>query len=279
MMPLALALSASVAWGASDFLGGLTSRRLPVMVVLLGAQLVGLALAAIAWVMAGAQVPSAEVMALGGGAGLAELLGFACLYRGLAVGSMTAIAPLAALTAVLPVALAIGAAEQIAALEAVGMLLAITGTAITATEPGSTRVARGAGLGLGAALCFGAFFVLLGESSESAGAAAVLCGRVASLAVLVLLVAVRPPAKVRPAGLDVIAVAALGALDVAANLAYSGAAAAGADATVAVLASLYPLTTVLLARTLLHEPLGAPRLAGVVAVLGGVALISASTGS
>jgi drug/metabolite transporter (DMT)-like permease len=159
------------------------------------------------------------------------------------------------------------------------MLLAITGTAITATEPGSTRVARGAGLGLGAALCFGAFFVLLGESSESAGAAAVLCGRVASLAVLVLLVAVRPPAKVRPAGLDVIAVAALGALDVAANLAYSGAAAAGADATVAVLASLYPLTTVLLARTLLHEPLGAPRLAGVVAVLGGVALISASTGS
>jgi drug/metabolite transporter (DMT)-like permease len=279
MLALTLALGASVAWGASDFLGGLTSRRLPVLVVLLGAQLIGLALAAIAWALAGAQLPPAEVIALGGAAGLAELLGFACLYRGLAVGSMTAIAPLAALTAVLPVAVSIGAGGQIATLEAAGMLLAIAGTAITATDPGSRWVARGAGLGLGAALCFGAFFVLLGESSESAGPAAVLCGRVASIAALGLLVALRPPEDARPARGDVIAIAALGALDVAANLAYTGAAAAGAAATVAVLASLYPLTTVMLARALLHERLGAPRLAGVIAVLGGVALISVSAGA
>jgi drug/metabolite transporter (DMT)-like permease len=106
----------------------------------------------------------------------------------------------------------------------------------------------------------------------------VLAGRVASVSVLALLVAVRPPGA-RPTRRDAGVIAALGALDVAANLAYAGAAAGGADATVAVLASLYPLTTVLLARGLLHEQLGAPRLAGVVAVLGGVALISASAGA
>jgi drug/metabolite transporter (DMT)-like permease len=61
-------------------------------------------------------------------------------------------------------------------------------------------------------------------------------------------------------------------------LSYTAAAVRGADATVAVLGSLYPLTTVLLARALLHERLGAPRLAGLVAVLGGIALISASAG-
>ena len=71
-------------------------------------------------------------------------------------------------------------------------------------------------------------------------------------------------------------IAALGALDVVANLAYASAAAGGADATVAVLASLYPLTTVLLARALLHERLAALRLAGVVVALGGLALISVS---
>ena len=275
MVALTLALGASIAWGASDFLGGLAARRLPVVVVLLGAQAVGLALAATAWALAEPRLPALEAIALGATAGIAELLGFACLYRGLAIGEMTAVAPLAALTAVLPVAVAVGNGEQVAALEAGGMSLAIAGSAVAAADPGTRRAARGAGLGIGAALCFGVFFVLLGEASESNAPAAVLSGRVGSVAVLAVLVAGFPPGR-RPARPDAVAIAALGALDVVANLAYASAAAGGADATVAVLASLYPLTTVLLARALLHERLAAPRLAGVVAALGGLALISVS---
>jgi drug/metabolite transporter (DMT)-like permease len=274
MIPLTLALGASVAWGASDFLGGLASRRMPVLVVLLGAQLVGLALAAAVWVTTGPELPGADVIAPGAAAGLAELLGFACLYRGLAIGEMTAVAPLAALTAVLPVVVAVGGGEHLAALEVGGMVLAIGGSALTAADPADRRVVRGAGLGLAAALCFGAFFVLLGNASEAGGAAAVLSGRVASVAVLAMLVG--RPRGASPARRDAGLIAALGALDVAANLAYAVAATGGADASVAVLASLYPLTTVLLARALLRERLGASRLAGVVAVLGGIALISAS---
>lgn len=277
MVALTLALGASIAWGASDFLGGFAARRLPVVVVLLGAQAVGLALAATAWALAEPRLPAREAIALGVAAGLAELLGFACLYRGLAIGEMTAIAPLAALTAVLPIAVAVGGGEQVAALEAGGMLLAIAGSAAAAAGPGSRRPARGAGLGIGAALCFGVFLVLLGEASESNAPAAVLSGRVGSVAVLAVLVAgFRTPGG-RLARPDAVVIAALGALDVVANLAYASAAAAGgADATVAVLASLYPLTTVLLARALLHERLAALRLAGVVVALGGLALISVS---
>ena len=277
MVALTLALGASVAWGASDFLGGLASRRLPVVVVLLGAQAVGLLLAATAWLLAGAEMPAAEVMALGGAAGIVELLGFAFLYRGLAIGDMTAVAPLAALTAVLPLAVSVAGGERLVALEAGGMLLAIAGSVAAATDPASRRAVRGAGLGLGAALCFGGFFVLLGEASESGEPAAVLCGRVASVAALALLVAARPPGA-RPTHADTMAIVALGALDVTANLAYAVAAVHGTGATVAVLGSLYPLTTVLLARALLHEGLDTPRLAGIVAALGGVALISASAG-
>ncbi|HEX5898463.1 MAG TPA: EamA family transporter [Solirubrobacteraceae bacterium] len=276
MVALTLALGASIAWGASDFLGGFAARRLPVVVVLLGAQAVGLALAATAWALAEPRLPAREAIALGVAAGLAELLGFACLYRGLAIGEMTAIAPLAALTAVLPIAVAVGGGEQVAALEAGGMLLAIAGSAAAAAGPGSRRPARGAGLGIGAALCFGVFLILLGEASESNAPAAVLSGRVGSVAVLAVLVAgFRTPGG-RLARPDAVVIAALGALDVVANLAYASAAAGGADATVAVLASLYPLTTVLLARALLHERLAALRLAGVVVALGGLALISVS---
>jgi drug/metabolite transporter (DMT)-like permease len=276
VVALTLALGASIAWGASDFLGGLAARRLPVVVVLLGAQAVGLALAATVWALAAPRLPALDAIALGTTAGIAELVGFACLYRGLAIGEMTAVAPLAALTAVLPVAVAVGGGERVAALEAGGMLLAIAGSAVTAAEPGSRRPARGACLGIGAALCFGAFFVLLGEASESNGPAAVLAGRVGSVGVLAVLVAGWSTTGGRPARPDAVVIAALGALDVVANLAYASAAAGGADATVAVLASLYPLTTVLLARALLHERMGAPRLAGVASVLGGLALISAS---
>ena len=278
MVPLTLALGASVAWGASDFLGGLASRRLPVSIVLLGAQVAGLALAATIWLLTGATLPVLEAMGMAGIAGIAELLGFAFLFRGLAVGEMSIVAPLAALAAVLPVAVSFGGGQQVAALEAGGMLLAIAGSAATAADPGSRRAVRGAGLGLAAALCFGTFFVFLGEASESGGPAAVLCGRVASVSVLALLVLAWSPPGARPAGRDLVVLVALGALDVAANLAYAGAVVRGADATVAVLGSLYPLTTVLLARALLHEHLGAPRLAGVIAVLGGVGLISASAG-
>jgi drug/metabolite transporter (DMT)-like permease len=336
VFPLSLALGASVAWGASDFLGGLVSRRLAVATVLFWAQLTGLALAAAAWLLAGGALPSGGAAAMGAAAGLAELAGFALLYRGLAVGEMSTVAPLAALTAVLPVAVSLGAGERVAALEAGGMALAIAGSALAAGDAAARRIARGAGLGLAAALAFGVFLLALGDAGEEAGPAAVLCGRIASVTVLAGFLAGRDATKVsdvfvapgrdatsvsdvfvapardatkvsdvfvapardttkvsdvfvapaRAAGLrglraparaDQPALALLGGLDVLANLAYAEAARRGADATVSVLGSLYPLTTVLLARAVLGERLGRSRMAGVTAVLGGVALISLSS--
>ena len=279
MLPLTLAFGASVAWGASDFLGGLATRRLPVVAVLFWAQLAGLAIAAAAWLAAGAPVPEPTVAGLAAGAGLAELLGFALLFRGLAVGEMSAVAPLAALTAVLPVAVAVGVGERVATLEAGGMALAVLGSALTARDAQSRRMVRGAGYGLAAALAFGVFLIALGEAAERGGPSAVLCGRLASVPALALLLVLRRGGgALSPRRGDAGVLAALGALDVLANLAYAGAASAGGTAAVAVLGSLYPLTTVLLAKALLGEQLGRGRLAGISAVLGGVALISLSAG-
>jgi drug/metabolite transporter (DMT)-like permease len=277
VLPLTLAFGASVAWGASDFLGGLATRRMPVAAVLFWAQLAGLALAAAVWLVAGAPLPAARTAALGVAGGLAELAGFAFLYRGLAIGEMSSVAPLAALTAVLPVGVAVGAGERVALLEAAGMVLAVAGSALAAGDPERRRAVRGAGLGLAAAACFGIFLLALGEAAEAGGPAAVVTGRLGSVLVLGVVVAARREGG-PPAGRDALSLAALGALDALANLAYARAAAGGGTAVVAVLGSLYPLTTVLLARTLLRETLGPGRTAGIAAVFGGVTLIGLSAG-
>jgi drug/metabolite transporter (DMT)-like permease len=272
---LALALGASVAWGTSDFLGGMVSQRLPLRLVLLGAQLAGLAVAVLAWVLAGAAVPSPGAAAISALAGAAGLAGFACLYKGLATSAMAVVAPLAALAAVVPVAAGIMAGHPLGTTTAVGGAIALAGSMACAADSGAgrRRFAQGALLGLGAAVCFGAFFAALGIAAESAGSGAVLCNRVTSIAILVALLAVRPcgaaPRALPEAGTLVV----LGALDVVADLGYAAACAHGLRPAVAMLASLYPLTTVLLARALLNERLGPARLAGAGAVVTGIALI------
>ena len=104
MVALGLALGASIAWGGSDFLAGLVTRRLPVLTVLVLSQAAGLVLLLILLALAGQPPPPADAVLIAGGAGLAEMLGFAALYRALAIGPMTVVAPLASLAAVVPVA-------------------------------------------------------------------------------------------------------------------------------------------------------------------------------
>jgi drug/metabolite transporter (DMT)-like permease len=270
---IGLALAASVAWGASDFLGGVVSRRLPIAAVLLAAQAVGLLLAGVVWALTGAALPAPGTLVMAAGAGLAELAGFACLYRGLATGQMSVVAPLAALTGVPPLVVGVATGEPLPAAAAAGVALAVLGTALCAFEPGSRRPLGGVVLGLAAALAFGGFLLGLGHSGEEAGPAAVLAGRLASVTALAVLLACRRPATT-PARGDLAPLAALGALDVLANLAYVAACGGDAQGLVAVLGSLYPLTTVLLARTVLDERLGRARGTGVAAVLAGIALIS-----
>src|SRR3954462_10740853 len=111
MEALPPALRATGAWGASDFVGGLVTQRLPLRLVLLGAQLGGLVVALAAWLLGGGGLPPAGAAVTAAAAGALGLLGFACLYRGLARGAMGVVAPLAAMGAVVPVTLSIAQGE------------------------------------------------------------------------------------------------------------------------------------------------------------------------
>ena len=126
MVPVALALGASIAWGCSDFLAGLKTRRLAVLWVLVVSQGTGLALVLVAALVSAHALPGGHAALLAAGAGVAELIGFAALYRALAVGAMSVVAPVSATAALLPVVVSVATGRAPTAAQALGIAFALT---------------------------------------------------------------------------------------------------------------------------------------------------------
>jgi drug/metabolite transporter (DMT)-like permease len=270
------ALGAAALWGAGDFLGGLASRRLHVLVVLLWSQLAGVAGLTVWVVLAGDDVPGAAPVLAAAGAGVAGVIGLACLYRGMAIGAMGVVAPISATSPVVPLAVDVIRGRSPGALQWLGIGLALLGIVLLSRERSTRRVplAAGVGLALVAAAGFGLFVVLLGVAAEESSSWATLVARsAAGIAVVGVLVATRssPVAPLR--ALPVIA--AVGLFDTAANALIAVAASYGEIGIVAVLSALYPLTTILLARLVLGERLNPGRRAGGALALAGAALVAA----
>jgi len=273
VVPVALALGASIAWGCSDFLAGLKTRRLAVLWVLVVSQGTGLALVLVAALVSGHALPGGHAALLAAGAGVAELIGFAALYRALAVGAMSVVAPVSATAALLPVVVSVATGRPPTAAQALGIAFALCGAALASFEPGAGRqVVAGAGLALIAALDFGIFFVGMDLAADEGALWAVALNRAAAVAVLVAIVLVLRPGPLERTAL--LPLAAVGALDIAANTMFAIALTLGMAAIVSVLGSLYPLATVVLARAVLHEHVTGSQRAGVVAALAGIGLVS-----
>jgi drug/metabolite transporter (DMT)-like permease len=280
MLALGLALGASVAWGGSDFLAGLATRRLGVLGVLVLSQAVGLVALTALVVATGPSAPPASAALAAGAAGIAELVGFWALYRSLAAGPMSLVAPLSSLAAVVPVTVAVAGGERPSSLCAAGLAVAIAGGVVAAIEPdrsrARSRVAPGACLALGSALAFGLFFVGMDAAATGAGPAwaAALNRAASSLALGLVLLASRRGVPTGRA--DVRVAGAVGLLDAGANGLFALALTEGLASTVSVFGALYPVTTVLLAAVALRERVRPAQAVGVMAVLAGVALVSAA---
>ncbi|MEA2291103.1 MAG: hypothetical protein QOF17_123 [Solirubrobacteraceae bacterium] len=275
MPAVALALVACVAWGCSDFLAGLKTRNLTVLSVLLVSQGTGLLLVTAAAGASGESLPGEQAVAWAVGSGLAELVGFAALYRALAIGRMSVVAPISGLAAIVPVVVGIAGGHAPSALQAAGIAVALGGAAIAAFEPGAGSHRTGAGIGLAliAALGFGSFFVGMDMAADGGALWAVAFNRAASFGLIAGIVL----ALHRPTGIERGAyapLAAVGALDITANAVFATALTLGLAAVVSVLGSLYPVATVVLARLVSHEQLAARRYAGVSATLAGIALVT-----
>ena len=253
-MGILLALAAAVLYGSSDFGGGLASRRLGSLRVSVTGSAVAALAAWVTLILVGGPGPSLRAVAWGLASGLAGGAGTLVLYRGLARGQMSVVGPLSAVgAAVVPVVAGVALGERPSLLSVAGVLVALPAIVLVAAS-GSVRGKLGSGLidGLAAGLAFGILFIGLAQAGRNAGLWPVASEQTGALLItLAVAVKTREPLRIplRSAGLPVLA----GASGMAATLAYFYATHFSMLAIAAVLVSLYPGVTVLLARTVLHE--------------------------
>jgi drug/metabolite transporter (DMT)-like permease len=254
IMGILLALAAALLYGSSDFGGGLASRHLGSLRVAVVGSAAATVLAWATLILVGGPGPSLRAVAWGLASGLAGGVGTLVLYRGLARGQMSVVGPLSAVgAAVVPVVAGVALGERPSLLSVAGVLVALPAIVLVAAS-GSVRGKLGAGLldGLVAGLAFGILFIGLAQAGRNAGLWPVASEQTGALLItLAVAVKTREPLRIplRAAGLPVLA----GASGMAATLAYFYATHFSMLAIAAVLVSLYPGVTVLLARTLLHE--------------------------
>ena len=277
MNGLALALGASLSWGLADFVGPWQGRALGALRVLLWSELAGLAAVALVVAVRRTGPESGEVL-LAIPAAISGTLGIFAYYRGMAVGAMAVVAPIAGASAIIPVIFGIASGDRPSAWQYTGIAAAIAGVILASQEHRSgekRQLAAGVGLALLAAVGFGFYFPAMHAASKIDPYFSTLVFRVCSVAIVAGAVAIRRP-PLRLSGWKLLVVAGVGLGDAAGNAMFAGSAAQGGLVSLtSVLASLYPIVTVLLAATVLKERVSLPQRFGVVLTLTGVALISA----
>jgi drug/metabolite transporter (DMT)-like permease len=279
LLGLGLGLTSSLCWGVSDFIGGLSARRLPLLFVMVSSQAVGLAVVICVVAIRGTSAPALVRLLPAVGGGLAGIAALTSFYRALAIGTMSVVAPIAATGVSVPVVVGIARGDHPAASQLVGIVIAVIGVVLASREHGPGIEDRDASrasvaLALLAAAGFGCYFVGVQSSARADPMWALLASRVAGVALLLVVAAVQGGiAFARPGRLWPLAV--MGVLDVSATGLYAVATRHGLLSVVSVAASLYPLATVVLARVVLGERVRRVQELGVAAALAGVVLMAA----
>ena len=276
MLAAACALGASIAWGVGDFLGGLKSRTVPLLVVLVLAQVSGVLAIGLVVAVAGNPPPGSSVL----WAPLAAVfgtIGLAAFFRGMAVGSISVVAPIAAVGAVVRVVFGIATGDDVSPSQVAGFALTLAGVALASferPESGPARLAAGVPWAIAAVVGFGGYYVPMHEASAEDFLWAAFTFRL-SVCVLVAgaWLVFRPP--IAAARGSLLAIGLIGVMDTAGNSLFAAAASRGEVSVVSVLATLYPVVTVGFAAVVLSERVAGLQLVGVASALAGVILISA----
>jgi drug/metabolite transporter (DMT)-like permease len=274
LTPLLLALGASLAWGVSDFVGPLVARTVGTLRVLFWAQIGGLLAIGLAVAIRG-QGPAGWAVLFAVLASIGGMLGLFAYYRGIQRGAISVVAPIAGVSAIVPVIFGIATGDSPSVLQLAGVACALLGVALASIEhhEGSRRVAAGAGLALLAAAGFGFYFPWMHAAGKADFWWASLVFRTVALLLVAAVVAhQRTPLRLGKRELAI--VFAIGIGDTVGNALFAASSGHGLVSLTSVLASLYPVVTVLLAASVLHERVAPMQRAGIVLTLTGVVLIS-----
>lgn len=279
-----LALGSALLYGAADFTGGLTSRRAGAIPVVVLSQFSGMLLLALLLPLLPSAAPSRNDLLWGAAAGLTGGVGVALLYRALAIGTMAVVAPTTAVCAVaIPVLVAVVLGERPAPLAVVGIVLGIVSIILVSQQQTASGSEKGHGSHRGrlppgvptafaSGVAIGFFYLSLARSRPEAGMWPLLMARVVSV-LLFATIAIATRASFRMTRGVLALVFTAGAIDMLANALYLLASRQGQLSVVVTLSSLYPASTVLLARIILRERLSTWQVTGVVCALAAVMLI------
>ena len=274
MFAAALALAAAASWGVGDFFGGLKSRSLNPVAVLIVAQPIGLALLAI-WVAVRGQGPPGSSVLWACLAAVLGTTGLIAFYKGMAAGALSIVAPIAGAGAAIPVIWGLAHGDHPSGYQELGFAAALIGVVLASFErrPEAARLAAGVGWAAIAMVAFGAYYIPMHEASHGDFLWAAFVFRLTSTTLIAAAWLVLRPPSARRADLPVLA--SIGILDTGGNVFFAAASAKGLVSVVSILASLYPVVTVLLARAVLHERVHRSQELGIVLALAGIVLISA----
>ena len=287
-MTVALALAAAFGYGVADFLGGFATKRAPTLPVVVLSQITGIVVVVLIAVALPSAHPRSADFAWGAAAGLVGGGGLALFYRALGRSKMTVIAPVTALTTTaVPVIFGLAAGERPGTRAMTGITLAVlaillVSATVAPSSDGSAWRLRGAiptsaiGAALASGVCFGGFYVIIRLTSPAAGVWPLAASRSASACLyLVGAIVARQPLPLRAPRAALPTIIGAGAVDMTANIFYLLATHRGLLTVVATLSSLYPATTLILARVVLRERVNAVQSLGLLVAVAAVVLISA----
>jgi len=272
-----LAAMCAVTYGLADYSGGRASRSVASTLVTLIGQSVSLVLVVVVVLMIGTPVASAHDLAWGAAAGAAGGFALIAFYRALASGAMTVVAPITAvISAVLPVIVGLSLGERPSGTALAGIVVACLAVALVSGAIGTRHQHTSAGiiaLAFAAGIGFGFVFVALARTAADSGLWPLVTARAASVPVVaVIVVATRPG---RGAMRSVIwLIVASGVLDMGANFFYLEASHRGLLSIVAVISSMYPVSTVCLAFALDHERVSKTQAVGLAFAATALTLVS-----
>lgn len=275
VLGILFALTSAAVWGGGDFSGGMAARRSSQFHVLALSALSGVLLLILFAAWRGEPLPSAEDTARAASAGAAGALGVAALYRALSIGNAASVAPTAAVVgAALPVVFAAITEGLPGPSRLAGLALAILGIGLVSWAPSQDEAPRdGVALAVWAGVGFAGFFILIGQVETGAVFTPLVVSRCVTFAVALLMLRWRrmplPSLASNPTAL------LTGVLDAGGNIFYMLARQFTRLDVAVVLSSLYPVTTVLLARLLLKENVSGVQWAGAATCLAAVVLIAA----
>ncbi|MBW1636888.1 MAG: DMT family transporter [Deltaproteobacteria bacterium] len=278
MLPITLSIFACFGWGIADFIGGLKSRSLPTLSILMISSLMGTFLLGIIILSLNSPLPDDPLLLWAIPAGIIGVIAMFLLYRSLAVGTMSILAPISATGVILPVIWGIISGDTLSGLCSLGIAIAILGSLMAVMENDPKRkkrkLTRGVGLAVGSAFFVGLYFITMDTACTHHPIWASMIMRSSTLIILIPLLFFAK-ITIRIGKVQFPPLLLMGVMDTMAAFCFAVATSKGMLSQVAVISSLYPAVTIILSAVITGERIQKIQFSGVILAIAGITLISA----